>query len=277
MKKFNPFKKLKSYLERWNEKIRTFPEILAFSQNSESLVQQLNLSEVKAKKTKEKLEGETTNFFNTVGSTYLYFIKVMKDPRIKEIIEREKEYKKYPLVDLGSNGETSIVAIAQKMGMEGVVLSDLVQHLDKEALNETSILPNAIETQTFMMLFNKIMTPEIEYKIKENYPILDLDIDMLELMEQLPDHSANVSLFSIDSDIISDLEYRKKLFKEILRVVPEGGLLLTNNSFVTQDEPFASTLKLFFNPLNSKFHIESNIWKRNNRDITDALEEIQKR
>ena len=54
--------------------------------------------------------------------------------------------------------------------------------------------------------------------------------DMLDFISRMPDNSANVTINGIDMNIIGEEKYHEALIREIIRVLPAGGIVFGRNS-----------------------------------------------
>jgi hypothetical protein len=203
--KFPPFFKKNEGKDNRIEK--SLEEIVIHQNNADSIIEKLNLKNIKAVKTKSDLEKSRETFLiNSSGMidyNMVFNIKQSLETIFKENKESYFSFKNYPLVDLGSNGEFgSLSFLAESIGFNGLLISDINKNsrINEEIIEKTKI------------------------------PFIELNIDMLELVSQLPDSSSNFSLFAIDNAIIRDKNYMESLIKNIERVVPTGGLVISSNS-----------------------------------------------
>ena len=191
------------------KKERLLEEIVLLNDNASSLIGTLGLKKLKAQVNyKQNFE---TRVINNSG--------MMKHEKIDEYVVNRfdqfagklfsENYKKYPLVDLGTNGEAYISILAQNIGVPGVVATDVENQITQDSLNSLK---------------------ESDKYENKNFPVLGLKIDMLELLKQLPNNSCNVSMFAIDGIIIASEKYENELFEQLYRVVPEEGVVISRNS-----------------------------------------------
>ena len=66
---------------------------------------------------------------------------------------------------------------------------------------------------------------------------------MLEFLQQIPDKSVNISMFAIDDIIINNEIYKLKLIKEILRVVPNDGIMISSNSILEKIKDYLKIIE----------------------------------
>jgi hypothetical protein len=201
------------------EEKKSLSEIVSLNDNGDFLINLLKLKDLKGSpKHLDKYFGMTLNDKGDVNTTLINDSGMFKN--IKEDLKENEDggliyklikkldndsYKKYPLVDLGTNGEIEISIFAQKIGVVGVLAVDIANQIEIDDLNN--------------------IKKSERYKNKK-FPVLGLNIDMLELLQQLPDNSCNVSLFSINEDIIKSKEYKKELMNQLYRIVPEDGIVI---------------------------------------------------
>lgn len=224
----------KSFIPNFNRKEndegkRSFDDIVFFNDHGDYLVNLLKLKNLKAspKHTHgDVIEEVEASLLSGVSDNRHRDTLVINDSgtidnwefpgegqiqkKIVELSSNDK-YKKYPLIDLGTNGRAEIAIIAQRVGVPGVIACDIENQIEQNSLNKCK------ESK--------------EYKDK-NYPLLSLNIDMLELLQQLPPNSCNVSMFAINKNIIQSQEYQKKLLDELFRVVPEDGIVFGNRNIM---------------------------------------------
>lgn len=212
-----------------NEGKRSLEEIVSLNDHGDYLINLLELKALKASPKhiygdvmKEIRDSMLTGKYRTQRDTLVINDVSSLDwelqgdeGMIHETIQEacDDSYKKYPLVDLGSNGRAEIALIAQRVGVPGVIASDIENQMKEESLEECK--------------------KHKDYKDK-NYPVLNLNIDMLELLQQLPPNSCNISLFAINEDIIHSKEYQEKLLAELFRVVPEDGIVFGNYNIMSR-------------------------------------------
>ncbi len=73
---------------------------------------------------------------------------------------------------------------------------------------------------------------EVEEHMKKTPPKIKLiNEDMLQFLRSLPKNYCSVIIWNIDNHIIKQGEYREQLRKEIIRVIPKQGILITDRDF----------------------------------------------
>ena len=194
--------------ENGKEKIN---EIITLNDNGDFLIESLNLKNLKT--TKKHPLDERTRVLNNTG-TFSPSVERLMRAKIDEL--QFEQYKKYPLIDIGTNGKSRISIFAQNIEVPGVIAVDIARQIDEGRFKE--------------------LKETAEYKNKQ-FPVVGLKIDMLDLLRQIPDGTCNVSFFSIDSFVVQSNEYRKDMITELLRVVPKDGLIISESSFVDNHIP----------------------------------------
>lgn len=199
--------------DKYNPDQRNFKEILSLNDNGDELIKLLNLDNIKASK--------DFNMANTLAyGNWNYDNFKMKMGFVDTCISGyEKQfgqgYKKYPIVDLGSGGNPFIAILGQKLGLKGLVAVDVGRQIESDELKKAK--------------------NSAEY-IDKNFPLVGFKIDMLEFVKQLPDNSCNVSMFSIDSYIIKSDLYALELMKQIKRINPDEGFVISFHSKLDVDK-----------------------------------------
>jgi len=134
----------------------------------------------------------------------------------------EQKLKGDILIDLGGGDSRTIHEMADIVGVKTYINVDVGSDNDPYA-------GHPMPAENYWRLSNE----------QREIPMEAMDVydDMLDFVSRLPDNSSNFILNGIDSYVLKNEEYRKALFKELVRATKEGGVLFGFESDIWQNDP----------------------------------------